>query len=585
MTLQTRIEDHEQTRPLATRLPALEKPASLSEAFKQVKTNSNKRCRLDQSAKAAERIEGGTQHQTSEHKVDSTSSSSTNVPHSPLSRKSTKHLPRHDGLLLETKRRQLLAQADWVGLAPRRPVQTCGPVDQDKENLGKRRKSEKMKMLRKTQNQIDAESPFARRHVNNGCYFDSERPSMGAENISVRIGTAALQIGTSESQFEATPGQTHEVVERISQTPAAHSYFSIPPANEKDDRRSPSPDELNQSSSMLLDATGDILNDPMPCFDYAGHNDLSIDQDVFEGTPLHGSPASSVNTGYLPRLPKSRPWDSHKTLSALVSDTPSPRKTVQTIAYEVDNGHLEGAESHHENMKDSAENARRELLDECDEQTSYKSDTGYLGLPHFNMGHESAARSALILTEQPLKSPLSKPQPDVKALYGVPIPVPVAPAKAKRSSTEDAWRQFIFGGLQDDKTEAQQRSACPRPLNCKEEAAVVCRQPPYGTPVLAQSMLVNASSSIASSSRYLDFTDKLGSGHKAKVRDRESTTKVPSQHINKCGNLRPEQFINPYTSPTNLVREASSCGRVEPSTSELYLNVNAGPAQLMPFSQ
>ena len=133
------------------------------------------------------------------------------------------------GLVLEDKRRELLVQRDWVGLAPSRPLHMDFASDSDKDQIGKRRKITDRDRLRQDAATERIRVPsvreeyFMRGALRNDC-------SDGGLKIKIRIGDDAL-------------------VSQMSTRRSNHRPSSIP-------------SQIESSESMLFDREDDLQHMP-----------------------------------------------------------------------------------------------------------------------------------------------------------------------------------------------------------------------------------------------------------------------------------------------------------------------------------
>lgn len=143
--------------------------------------------------------------------------------------------------LLLANRRRLLAQSDWLGLAPAQPLSMKFSSTYDRDRIGKRRRLDKSRSRRDKQDDRRVLTPLFERRLTNPDHMMSG--ALPDEGFHIKIGTDALATGiqTQSSHRSHTPANTS----------------MRPPSTEL---------ELLSEESMLLDADENAC-DPLPVSD------------------------------------------------------------------------------------------------------------------------------------------------------------------------------------------------------------------------------------------------------------------------------------------------------------------------------
>ncbi|KAF2710230.1 hypothetical protein K504DRAFT_454558 [Pleomassaria siparia CBS 279.74] len=102
--------------------------------------------------------------------------------------------------VLEAKRRRLLQEKDWVGLAPSRPVNMHFGSTKDKARIGKRRKVEGRTITHSRYNGRPLRQSLGPTFTQHAGPYMSEPLKRDVEDIRIRIGTDALTTQTSMQQ-------------------------------------------------------------------------------------------------------------------------------------------------------------------------------------------------------------------------------------------------------------------------------------------------------------------------------------------------------------------------------------------------
>ncbi|KAF2418509.1 hypothetical protein EJ08DRAFT_54204 [Tothia fuscella] len=190
--------------PLAHRLASIKERSSLSPTYTSAGKDLKARDTLPSSGLPAQ-----SSHDISRQSLDTRKSRVKSHASSPSSglKKRLIHQSTEDSCL-ESSKKRLLSQYDWVGLAPTRPLQMRFSSHQDKERIGKRRKIDRKIQARRarlcdTKDQID--------HTNNQLQrgpFMNSAAAVSPESISVRIGPDANASQMTVTQHKYSVAQS-----------------------------------------------------------------------------------------------------------------------------------------------------------------------------------------------------------------------------------------------------------------------------------------------------------------------------------------------------------------------------------------
>lgn len=192
---QRKLEDFRSTAPLARRLASI-KERSSSSSKTNVKPNGDHK-------KGAVRVIRASPHQNSQTPHAPKRRARSPARSSASSHKRFKIQASVEEDTLEIRRRKLLEQSDWVGLAPSRPLHMKFPSLRDKDKIGKRRKMDRSIRERREHFPM-GNNKMNKEFAPDGLFMSGALGGL-PESISVRIGDDALA-----SQMSAAPQAARE---------------------------------------------------------------------------------------------------------------------------------------------------------------------------------------------------------------------------------------------------------------------------------------------------------------------------------------------------------------------------------------